>query len=98
VSAKARALLGKQVVVTLGPAVIVEGRLLGFGEGGEFEVLCDDGFVHYCWPMLDIEDRLEAEARGTLPGDYGDGSGCYVTALGLAVHGPGCPHEPGQRP
>jgi hypothetical protein len=67
VSAKARALLGKQVVVTLGPATIVEGKLLGFGEGGDFEVLEDDGFVHYCWPMLDIEDRLEAEARGTLP-------------------------------
>jgi hypothetical protein len=64
--AKARALLGKQVVVTLGPATIVEGRLLGFAEDGDFEVLGDDGVVHYCWPMLDIEDRLEAEARGTI--------------------------------
>lgn len=91
IGARARKLLGKQVRVTLGNAPVVTGRLLGFGEGGDFEVLEADGFIHYCWPMLDIE-----EAR---PGqDYGDGTACYVSALGVAVHGPGCPHEPGQRP
>lgn len=56
---QARALLGKRVRVTLkddGP-VIVTGKLLGFGEGGDFEIL-DDGdlTVHYCWPMLGIEE------------------------------------------
>jgi hypothetical protein len=37
--------------------VITEGKLLGFGQGGDFEILEDDGFVHYCWPMLKIERR-----------------------------------------
>ena len=36
--------------------VITEGQLLGFGQGGDFEILKDDGFVHYCWPMLKIEE------------------------------------------
>ena len=53
--------LGQRVKVTLvradgvDPAVIAEGKLLGFGQGGNFEIEEDDGFVHYCWPMLDIE-------------------------------------------
>lgn len=55
----ARALLGKQVRVTLSRPpnriTIAEGQLLGFSDGGDFEILQDDGFVHYCWPMLDIE-------------------------------------------
>lgn len=37
--------------------VIAEGQLLGFGDEGTFEILGDDGFVHYCWPLLDIEER-----------------------------------------
>lgn len=58
------ALLGKRVKVTLDnggtvPAAIVEGQLLAFGDEGSFEVLQDDGFVHYCWPMLDIEEAQE---------------------------------------
>lgn len=62
----ARTLLGQQVRVTLGyePCndergipTITEGRLLGFGQGGDFEILEDDGFVHYCWPALKIEPR-----------------------------------------
>jgi hypothetical protein len=37
---------------------IVTGVLLGFGEGGDFEILDeDDGTVHYCWPMLDITTK-----------------------------------------
>jgi hypothetical protein len=56
-----RALLGKRVRVTLNheEKVITEGQLLGFGEGGDFEILEDDGFVHYCWPMLSIEEVPE---------------------------------------
>lgn len=37
--------------------VIVEGVLLGFGDGGNFEILEDDGLVYHCWPMLTIEPR-----------------------------------------
>lgn len=50
--------LGKQVIVTLnndGP-VITRGKLLGFSDGGEFEILEEDGFVHYCWPMLHVQE------------------------------------------
>ena len=56
-----RALLGRRVRVTLDEpsSVITEGKLLGFGEGGDFEILEDDGFVHYCWPMLSIEEIPE---------------------------------------
>ena len=55
------ALLGKRVRVTLDkpegePAVITEGILLRFGDCGEFVIRQDDGFAHYCWPMLDIEE------------------------------------------
>jgi hypothetical protein len=62
----ARSLLGQQVRVTLGyeplggergDPVVTTGKLLGFGQGGDFEILEDDGFVHYCWPMLKIERR-----------------------------------------
>lgn len=58
----AKALLGQQVTVTLnrperGPAAVSRGQLLGFGDGGEVEILADDGFVHHCWPMLDIKPR-----------------------------------------
>ena len=56
-----RTLLGKRVRVTLDkpegkPAVIAEGILLGFGDEGDFEIQNDGGFVHYCWPMLAIEE------------------------------------------
>lgn len=62
----ARSLLGQQVRVVLGYGrcndehgipVITQGKLLGFGQGGDFEILEDDGFVHYCWPALKIEPR-----------------------------------------
>lgn len=52
-------LLGRRVRVTLDTSVIVTGQLLGFGEGGDFEILEDDGFVHYCWPMLDVAEVRE---------------------------------------
>jgi len=62
-------LLGKQVTVTLdkkgvnpdgtacGENVIVSGQLLGVGEGGNFEILEDDGMIYRCWPMLQVEPR-----------------------------------------
>jgi hypothetical protein len=52
-----RRYLGEEVEVYYGDEsgrkLIVSGRLLGFGQGGDFEILCDDG-IHYCWPMLEI--------------------------------------------
>jgi hypothetical protein len=55
---KRKWLLGKRVRVTLDdPAsVITEGRLIGFSDGGSTEILEDDGFVHYCWPALRVEE------------------------------------------
>lgn len=61
-----RVLLGQRVKVTLSypemdeqrenlAPVISVGTLIGFGQGGDFEILEDDGFVHYCWPLLDIK-------------------------------------------
>jgi len=49
-------LLGKQVRVKLDAETVVTGIFLGFGSGGDVEILVGDGFVHYCWPMLEIED------------------------------------------
>lgn len=57
-----RKLLGHHVRVVLvkgneggDPKTITSGTLLGFGDGGDFEILEADGMVHYCWPMLEIE-------------------------------------------
>lgn len=60
-------MLGKRVRITLateadGTKVICEGTLLGFGDTGEFEIQEDDGYVHYCWPMLDIELVEDSDA------------------------------------
>jgi len=53
-----RTLLGRQVEVHLGDEdgerIVIRGQLLGFGQGGDFEILCDDGMIHYCWPMLNV--------------------------------------------
>lgn len=56
------ALLGQRVVVTLnhgapdGTGVVVaEGILLAFDDGGEIVLEDEMGFVHHCWPMLDIK-------------------------------------------
>ncbi len=35
--------------------VIVEGIFLGYGDGGEFEIMEDDCFVYHCWPLLEIK-------------------------------------------
>jgi hypothetical protein len=57
-TADVRALLGRRVRVRLDDTGqhIVTGQLLGFGEGGDFEIRDEaDLMVHYCWPMLHIE-------------------------------------------
>jgi hypothetical protein len=68
-------LLGKQVTVTLdregvnpdggayGSNEIISGQLLGIGEGGNFEILEDDGMVYHCWPALEIRERDEEGDR-----------------------------------
>jgi hypothetical protein len=55
-------LFGKRVRVTMeyakndaGP-IVTEGTFLGYGEGGDIEILEDDQFIHYCWPALNIEE------------------------------------------
>jgi hypothetical protein len=42
---------------------VVVGKFLGFGQGGDFEILDDCGDIHYCWPMLEVtpvEDRTKS--------------------------------------
>jgi len=65
--------LGKQVIVTLdregvnpdgtayGSNEVISGQLLGIGDGGNFEILEDDGMVYHCWPALEIRERNEAQ-------------------------------------
>lgn len=68
-STDAAALLGKRVRVHLEEKVVVTGILLGFGTSGEFEVIEADGDVHYCWPLLSIEeDRNEPFPPGRREG------------------------------
>jgi len=74
--------LGKQVTVTLdregvnpdgstyGSNEIIRGQLLGVGDCGTFEILEDDGFIHYCWPALEIRERDDNQDRATAnPGE-----------------------------
>lgn len=55
-----KTLLGKQVKVTLAEGrtdqVVAEGQLLSFSEGGEAVLRDEMGLLHYCWPMLKIEE------------------------------------------
>lgn len=55
------ALLGQEVVIVLergAPdrtgAVVAQGTLLAFDDGGSAVVRDEMGFVHYCWPMLEV--------------------------------------------
>jgi hypothetical protein len=55
----AKGLLGSQVRVTLNPGdplAIASGRLLSFTNDGETCVQYDDGVIHWCWPMLYLEE------------------------------------------
>lgn len=58
------ALLGKRVLVKLDAHLIQEGTLLGFGEGGDFQLRSDDGLIHFCWPGLDVEEAPERSTDG----------------------------------
>lgn len=51
-------LLGKRVRITLDSNVVIEGKFLGFGTDGQFQIDPEDndGTIHYCWPLLDIEE------------------------------------------
>jgi hypothetical protein len=49
-------LLGKRVKVKLAAHVVQEGVLLGYGDGGDVELRQDDGMVHHCWPLLEVEE------------------------------------------
>lgn len=54
------ALLGRRVDVTItdgldAERVVVSGRLLSFGNSGEFVVEDEGGFVHHAWPLLNIK-------------------------------------------
>jgi hypothetical protein len=65
--ARARSLLGQRVKATLAigdaPITIATGRLLRISDGGEMAIEDDNGFVNYCWPMLDIAaDQQDKEA------------------------------------
>lgn len=67
--------LGRRVKVKLSDTMICEGKLLGFGDGGTLELLEDDGFVHYCWPMLDVEEVEDASTKAIpVSGEKGQGS------------------------
>lgn len=57
-------LLGQQVRVKLDENVLVEGRLLTYGDSGEFTVEDDGGFVHHCWPILSIERAGMSHEKG----------------------------------
>jgi hypothetical protein len=50
----ATSLLGQNVTVKLAEHVIARGKLLAFSDAGEAAVQDEMGFVHHCWPMLDI--------------------------------------------
>jgi hypothetical protein len=58
----ARPLLGKRVSVTLTEPdapeglEVCQGTLLSFADSGEAVLVDRMGFVHYCWPMLDVEE------------------------------------------
>lgn len=51
----ARRLLGQEVIVKLDDTVVASGKLIAFNDGGEATLVDDMGFVHSCWPMLDIK-------------------------------------------
>jgi hypothetical protein len=55
-------LLGKRVRVKLDEQVVTEGKLLGFDEGGEIQLLGDDGIVWHGWPALKITEAAESHS------------------------------------
>jgi hypothetical protein len=56
-----RKLLGKNVTVKLADQVVTRGRLIAFDDGGEAKLVDDMGFIHYCWPALDVTEDEASE-------------------------------------
>lgn len=60
---EAAALLGKRVIIRLGEEegapVLVKGKFLCFGDGGDFVIQEDGGFLKFCWPMLEIKENTD---------------------------------------
>jgi hypothetical protein len=59
----ARALLGKDVTVSLDDQEIVSGRLMTVSDSGEVVVVDNMGFLCHCWPLLDIHPK-DSDASG----------------------------------
>lgn len=56
-AADMRPFLGKRVRVVLDREdenAVAVGKLLAFDEGGEAVILDEEGFKHWCWPMLEV--------------------------------------------
>lgn len=60
-------LLGRQVEVYLGDAVVVRGKLLSFNEWGEVVLEDDMGGLSYSWPMLDVRLAHDPTEQGDWP-------------------------------
>ena len=71
-------LLGRRVRVKLDENLIQEGKLLGFGEDGEINILGDDGMVWHGWPALEVTEAPEPD--NTLP--RRDGHGMFDLTCG----------------
>lgn len=57
---KVKHYIGKRVRILLDEEKpVITGKLLGWGTGGTLEILEDDGDLHYCWPLLKIEEATD---------------------------------------
>lgn len=72
----------------------VEGILLRVDIGGEAALLCDDHRVHYCWPVLEIEN-LEETMTEPMRSDTMSGEEHYLEAERLLTEAAGIEAEPG---
>jgi biotin-(acetyl-CoA carboxylase) ligase len=48
-------LMGKEVRVTLDDQHIATGTLIAYGDDGEIILRDEMGFLHWCWPALNVE-------------------------------------------
>jgi hypothetical protein len=87
-------LLGKPVRVVLNEDdenAVSSGVLLGAGQGGDIEILENDGMIHYCWPALRILPRdLSTDGTGWAKikrRQARDADGLAAVASGIGEHG-----------
>lgn len=68
----ARALLGRDSIVTISkePLVLTRGRLMSVSEAGEVGLLDEDGFMRWCWPMLDIREACPRVGMHNCSGEW----------------------------